>query len=480
MANLMSKTAILDHPYLVYKNNSELMSQISGNLVTALPNLEGPKGKLISIIEAQMQTERAKEEKIIDQIQKYLKDTLLNSLLKDRNYSQMITLFDAYKKGIIEDCKNLEAALSAIDEFYKNFKYTESIQLIEDFFGKFGDSFLNQNVTSIFDQLNAYIEQKYEDSKIQNIYKKSVQILKNSYFKTEGHLKEDYVFKKGDLMHISLKKSSSDSKTVMEELWNALKGTFGGLPLEVATGGVWTGTLLKGGKNPDTDAIVIFSKDLNIEREEDEQSLGIQKTYEEMREIEKKIEDCYIIHYSVKSGGRREVKLKGEASYAKRIEEIKFMFESLNISDDKDFIFTLANTIPDMAADDRFDDIKNSLIQLTTLYMFDDILPSVVEGVKQETYNTDKLNFYNINGRILTASEIFNILLKTTDGSNSDIPSIISLTQIPKKIDYKEVKKGKVTPEERWNAVYDAGMNANKISRIMLNAKKLIDFLLEP
>ena len=61
MENLVANT-IINHPYLVYKDNTKIINQIEGNLSTVLPTLPSLDGKTTSILEAQMNTERAKEQ----------------------------------------------------------------------------------------------------------------------------------------------------------------------------------------------------------------------------------------------------------------------------------------------------------------------------------------------------------------------------------------------------------------------------------
>ena len=199
-------------------------------------------------------------------------------------------------------------------------------------------------------------------------------------------------------------------KTLDQWMASVLRGLFGGSTGEIAINGAVTGMLTSAsGLNPDTDVVQYWSAKLTRDIES-EKLVDAQEHYEDLKRIEQEINTAggYVIHYSAKFGEGTDLKVKGDAAYDQRLTELRNMLEDLQAEGYEDFLFTFANTIKGFIADDRWEDVKTSLIQFVAIWMFDDIIPNLRQEMEQN--KNIALNFYNIRGKTIVSSELFTYL----------------------------------------------------------------------
>lgn len=485
MINYMDRDSVIKHPYLVYNSNQDMIDKVEKNITNGLilSGLHDKENKTISILQAQINTEREKEKSFVEAIDNFFKKNNLfedNKLLEDYQigkYSQMMTLFDAFSQGIVTGQEDLKQALDKINEFYAAFNYNQMEIYIRDCFGdeKQKEQILQGNTEQAFNTITKYLQDKFNDDKRKNLMEDSITALKSQFYGKEMHLPKDAAI----TTKINPKYTNkAKNKSVFDQFFSDVLGMLRGLPTEIMVGrGRSTGTTTKKGLNPDTDAVVIFNADLQIQLPEIKQ-LTIAKTYEKLREVENQLgTDLYILHSSVKAGSGDTVKIKGEASFSARFEEIKDILHELKITNATDFLFLFANTIPGMAAENRWQDVKKTLLQLSTIYMFDDILPTVTKEITQETYNTKKINFYDIQGKILVASDIFQAMLNSI--TKEKAKQIVNIGG-PKRsnVNYKQEVANITDVTSRWDKVYKLGMSKTMLNKFDLNVKNLTDLLL--
>ena len=163
---------LISYPYLVYREGTDGKENpiASLNLVTdALKSIKNQNitttvnGKTISFLEAQVEYERQKEDRLFLRIFEMLKSNSLNAPtnfitdVKDLYHtskanegkiekidrSLIITLIDAQIKGIIQNFTDIQTALRDIESYYKPYNYNEVTNAIENYITTLGDKIKN-------------------------------------------------------------------------------------------------------------------------------------------------------------------------------------------------------------------------------------------------------------------------------------------------------------------------------------------------
>ena len=111
--------------------------------------------------------------------------------------------------------------------------------------------------------------------------------------------------------------------------------------------------------------------------------------------------------------------------------------------------------------------------------MFDDIIPSTIDNIK-ETYNSQKLNFYNIGGYIVTASDLFQKLLDNLNDTKYlpvRLNILIPQDGLPSAPDLSSADYTKYRDHKNlmWKHVADDGLKLVKLSRIRLIVDQIMD-----
>ena len=496
----MEINSIIEHPYLIYhgatgdKWTTSTSDRNGRKDITKFLNAklgsqkEVAEGRLIDIITFLYLTELAKEQKMVEAITgpgSAIPDTVkntLNNLLKTKSYSAFMTYFDAFQKDLIDDKATYEEALDEVKKFYQTFTYKRDNALIHAFFEQYKWE-IGKTVEQVFKDLTDFVR-NYD----KNFTSKQIQILQN----TIGKLKNDYkrTKQKPDLEHIfaaedfqqttKTKRDGSEEtiRSVVEELTSKIIGTFRGKTLEMATAENVVGTITIQGKNIDTDTIATYTA--TFERgtktiEDINKKIGLTTEYEDLKKIERQLTENggYSVHYSVKGGNMSLLKIKENATYEQRLQEIKEMFSKLQINQNnyKEFIFTFANTINGFIADNKWNDVKATLQQFAAIWMFDDIIPDLRKELETQPTN---LNFYNIQGYTITGSDLFLMLKERLQGQRSK-EFIIFTKDTDKKYEEKHPKKAE---QSDWDYIYQSGMNTQRLG-LKMYGKNLFDALLK-
>lgn len=526
---------LISYPYLVYREGTDGKENpiASLNLVTdALKSIKNQNitttvnGKTISFLEAQVEYERQKEDRLFLRIFEMLKSNSLNAPtnfitdVKDLYHtskanegkiekidrSLIITLIDAQIKGIIQNFTDIQTALRDIESYYKPYNYNEVTNAIENYITTLGDKIKNNpdfNLNYLIQtDFPAYVNNYFNNNNksAQSNYKKAMDYIITRFSKLPGRaglllapIREKVIEAQSIKDAISKKdiKITKDTKTsfnqtILDYFINFLRGALGDFG-EIAVGGITTGTVVgEKSRNPDSDNIIILDQQLTFLDSNYQiiQELSSAKVYNEIRTVEQKyieeLKNLYIIHYSTKMG-TDEIKIKNEAQANTRINDIKRLLSDPNISGVNELIFGIANTLKGLVASDAdtIEAINGLLIQIISIFMFDDIIPSTIDNIK-ETYNSQKLNFYNIGGYIVTASDLFQKLLDNLNDTKYlpvRLNILIPQDGLPSAPDLSSADYTKYRDHKNlmWKHVADDGLKLVKLSRIRLIVDQIMD-----
>lgn len=476
---------IISHPYLIYKESRsdwpEIESHIQPSYVVAVKEFD-------NVLDLLINQERTKETTFFKSlcsssspIPPSIKGELTN-LFNSGRYSEFATYLDAFQKNLVSDKQTVKQALQALDQYYSLFTFKKDEARIRDFFAHYTIK-PNQSIAEVFEALAEYLsEGKDIETKGQRqVIQEAVSSLKIKFETGAGkRLGPDYRFSNEDLTTKSIK-SKTGMKTLNEWMASVLRGLFGGSTGEVAIDGKVTGMLTsKSGLNPDTDVVQYWSASLTRDIES-EGLVAAQEHYEDLAQIEQDIHNSggFVIHYSAKFGEGTDLKVKGDAGYDQRLKEIRGMLEDLHAHGYEDFLFTFANTVKGFIADDRWEDVKTSLIQFVAIWMFDDIIPDLRSEM---TANQNvALNFYNIRGKTIVSSELFQYLKDYFDSLTIEgrrpRPAPITITRssyVFTDTDRQSVKLA----EDPWQKTYDIAMSNMKMG-LKLKGNNVIQTILD-
>lgn len=490
---------IISHPYLIYKPNTN----INTNMYTEDNDKEAQFYSVVNqhirpiyyatvnyfqgVLSYLIDQERTKERNFFDTICKSDKipatiRTNCDLLFKEGKYSELAEYLDAFKKNLTSDKKTVQEVREELKAYYEQFTFKRDEERIRKFF-KQNPPKIDESLDTLFVNLENYLTQTegtYNEGQKQ-ILQKAVQDLKIN-FESSGFLSPHYQFTAPDFTVKNIKTKHGD-KTLVEAIASKLRGLFGGKTGEFATGNMVIGMLTReSGKNPDTDVAEYWSKDMEVIRNLDTiDSKIVVKHYEDLQQIEQTLADSggFAIHYSVKFGESRDIKIKGDANYAQRLEEIKQMLKDMQASGYEDFLFTFANTIKGFVAEDRWEEVKTSLIQFVSIWMFDDIIPNLQDETKQ-TKNI-ALNFYNIGGHTIVSSELFialqNYLRSLLENPGRPRPTLIAFTRNSYVFPKEDIQTALIQ-DNPWEWVYERAMTGMKMG-IKMQQKNVIAEILK-
>lgn len=476
--------SIISHPYLIYKSSQDDWPEIKNHIQ---PSYTVAVKEFNSVLDLLIQQERKKEKAFFEglcsaesPIPPSIKEELLN-LFNSNKYSQFITYLDAFEKGVIKDKVTVQEALKALDDYYALFTFKNDEKRIRDFFGHYKIQ-TNQTMASVFEALMDYL-QKGKDIQTKNQQQVIQEAIKSLQIKFESgsgkRFGPNYKFSVEDLTNPTFK-SKTGMKTLDQWMASVLRGLFGGSTGEIAIGGAVTGMLTsRSGLNPDTDVVQYwsaeFTRDINSEA-----LVAAQEHYEDLAQIEQDIADSggYVIHYSAKFGEGADLKVKGDAAYDQRLREIRTMLEELQATGYEDFLFTFANTIRGFIAEDCWDDVKVSLIQFVAIWMFDDIIPDLRNEMVANS--NVALNFYNIRGRTIVSSELFQYLKdyfnSLTQEGVKPKPAPITITRNSYVFTDADKEAARLS-DNRWQKTYDIAMSQAKMG-LRLKGNNVIQLIL--
>ena len=461
---------ILSHPYLIYRHSENdwpsLRSHIQPLYVVASKDFDNV---LDLLIKQEQEKERSffsalcgSTSPIPDDIKSNMQ-TLYNS----QDYSKLATYLDAFQKDLIHDQRTIEEVLNDLDKYYSIFTFKNDEARIRNFFSHYSIQ-PNQTIASVFEALSEELQKgkDVETEKQRKVLKQAVDSLQIKFTSGAGkRLGLDYQFTKSDLTQKTIK-SKTGMKTLDQWMASVLRGLFGGSTGEIAINGAVTGMLTStSGLNPDTDVVQYWSAELTRDIKS-EKLVDTQEHYEDLKKIEQAINTTggYVIHYSAKFGEGTDLKVKGDAAYDQRLNELRSMLEDLQAEGYEDFLFTFANTVKGFIADDRWEDVKTSLIQFVAIWMFDDIIPNLRQEMEQN--KNVALNFYNIRGKTIVSSELFRYFKEYFDSltikGQRPRPTPILITRTSYLFSRADEEAAQKTSDP-WQETYNIAMTKTKM-----------------
>ena len=491
---------ILSNPYLVFEknNNSALKNWATSKLNNIQISMQAPLDKNVGILDVLYKDAVAKEKKLFQAI---LQSDVINNEVKNNlqylfdteQYAQFMTYYDGFRQNLIQTETDIKTVIEEVKKFYQAFTYKKDDALIQKFFKTYNpNDFLGKTPKDIFQDFKDYVDIHQNDLGLSNqqksLLQKAINRVEVSYFSQTIHL-GDHKFVEEDLISHSKtttyggKTKTVEERPLIETLKRSIVGIFRGKTLENAIGNVVLGDVKVEGENIETDTVQVLTASVERDTEAEKILSNAEITYEKIKDLQTQVIDNggYVIKYSAKAGGETsDIMIKHAGSYLRRIEELRGLLSSVlsDTSSFQNFLFAFANTCTDFiaASPDNWKKVQNVMVQLSVVWMFDDIIPDLETSLDKD--KGAAVNFYNIRGYIIPSSVLFQkfkeyLLYKAgvkTEKQKMYVTFNKRGTSISQKdIDYSDVK-------DAWETVYERGMKSNTLE-IKLKGKNLIDAL---